>query len=108
MSELLTLDGAKGRLAGELTIYQAKAIKTTLLAAIGSQPRLEIDLSQVTGIDTAGVQLLLLAKREASRRGGELRLAGHSEPVIKVIDLLNIGGELGDPLVMTVATGDRT
>lgn len=107
MSEQLTISGGRGRLLGELTIYAAAALKPALLNAVAAEPRLELDLSGVTELDSAGVQLLLLAKREAARTGGALQLAGHSEAVLEVINLLNISRELGDPVVLTSERGRR-
>ena len=51
-------------------------------------------------IDSAGVQLLMLAKREAQARGGELHLCGHSPAVLDVFELLDLAAFFGDPLVM--------
>ena len=83
---------------GELTIFRAQELKPSLLA---SQPRMEVDLSGVTDIDTAGVQLLMLAKKTALAEQRELRLVGHSPVVIDVFELLNVAAYFGDPLVMT-------
>jgi anti-anti-sigma regulatory factor len=47
-----------------MTIYQAQAQKEQLLAALAATEHLELDLSAVTEMDTAGLQLLLLLKRE--------------------------------------------
>lgn len=82
-------------LQGELTVFRAADVKQTLLA---NPPPLEIDLSGVTDIDTAGVQLLMLAKRAALADGRELRLTAHSPVVIEVFELLNIAAYFGDLL----------
>jgi len=83
---------------GEITIFRAQELKPVLLA---SSPHLELDLSGVTEIDTAGVQLLMLAKKTALAEQRELRLVGHSPAVIEVFELLNVAAYFGDPLVMT-------
>ncbi|HEV7814476.1 MAG TPA: STAS domain-containing protein [Janthinobacterium sp.] len=87
-------------LDGELTIYRAAELKQQLLAALERAGPLEIDLSAVTEVDTAGVQLLMLAKQVALQRQQELRLAGHSPAVLDVFELFNLGGYFGDPLVI--------
>ena len=85
------------RIDGELTIFRAAELKPVLLA----EPALtEIDLSGVTDLDTAGVQLLMLAKKTALAQGRELRLSGHSPAVLDVFELLNVAAYLGDPMVM--------
>lgn len=88
------------RLQGDLTIYQAKELKERLLALLTGSEELELDLAGVTELDTAGVQLLLLAKFEAGRAGKTLRLTSHSDAVRAVIDLYNLAARFGDPLVL--------
>lgn len=83
------------RIEGELTIFRAAELKPLLLA----EPLpLAIDLSGVTEIDTAGVQLLLLAKNTARAQQRELRLVAHSPAVLDVFELLNLAACFGDPL----------
>ncbi|HJV52080.1 MAG TPA: STAS domain-containing protein [Noviherbaspirillum sp.] len=97
-------DGARPshplRIEGELTIYQAGELKQTLQAALQQGDALEIDLSAVGEIDTAGVQLLIAAKKSAQAAGKELRLVAHSDAVVEAFELLDLGGYFGDPLVM--------
>lgn len=94
------MSAAPLRLDGELTIYRAAELKDVLLAAVAANDTLEIDLSGVEEFDTAGVQLLLLAKREAGARGGSLRLSGHSAPVLDAFQRLDLAAHFGDPLVL--------
>ena len=88
------------RIEGELTIYRAAELKNTLLAAVAEHDSLDIDLSAVTEFDTAGVQLLLIAKRAAALRQHTLRLVGHSTPVTDVFELLDLSSHFGDPIVL--------
>ena len=86
---------------GEMTIYTAAEFKAQLLPHLAEPGELEIDLSQVCEMDGAGMQQLLLAKREAARVGITLRLARHSRAVLEVFDLCNLAAYFGDPLVMS-------
>ena len=88
------------RIEGELTIYRAAELKQTLLAAVAEHAELEVDLSQVGEFDSAGLQLLLLAKREAAAAGRTLRLVDHSPAVVEVLDLFDLVAHFGDPLVV--------
>jgi anti-anti-sigma factor len=88
------------RIEGELTIYRAAELKQTLLEKVGAHPKLEIDLSGVTEVDTAGVQLLMLAKQTALTAQGEVTLVSHSPAVIDVLELLDLAAYFGDPLVV--------
>ena len=85
------------RIEGELTIFRAMELKPVMLA--DPLPE-EIDLSGVTELDTAGMQLLMLAKRTAVEQQRELRLVGHSPAVMEVFELLNVAAYFGDHLVM--------
>ena len=85
------------KITGEFTIFRATELKQALLC---EPPPVEIDLSGVTEIDTAGVQLLMLAKKEALAAQRELHLVAHSPAVIEVFDLLNVGEYFDDLMVM--------
>jgi anti-anti-sigma regulatory factor len=85
------------RLAGECTIFRAAEIQSLLLA---DPAPLEIDLSAVTEMDTAGLQLLMGAKLAATRQQRTLRMTGHSPAVLEVFELLNVAAYFNDPLVM--------
>jgi anti-sigma B factor antagonist len=89
------------RLEGELTIFRAMELKPALLA---SPPVDEIDLSGVTEMDTAGVQLLMLAKKTALAQQRNVKLVGHSPAVLEVFELLNVAAYFGDHLVMDSRT----
>ncbi|MBX3235716.1 MAG: STAS domain-containing protein [Nitrospiraceae bacterium] len=66
-------------IAGELTIYSALELKPRLLGALAQKSALEIHAGNVTEVDTAGIQLLLLAKREAAGAGKQLSLMTPSQ-----------------------------
>jgi anti-sigma B factor antagonist len=85
---------------GEMTIYRAAEIKQTLLTSIVESAVVEFDLSKVTELDSAGVQLLMLARRTAQARHCELRLVAHSPVVRDVIELLDLGSYLGNAQVI--------
>jgi anti-sigma B factor antagonist len=66
------------RLAGELDLYNAHAVRDELLAAAARGPaRLVVDLSDVTFIDSTGLGVLIEARtRLANRRGFLLAAPG--------------------------------
>ncbi len=72
---------------GELTIYAAAEFKANLENALAASENIEIDLAGVSEMDTAGLQLLLAARREAQRCGKSLRLKDCSEAVHDVFEL---------------------
>jgi len=87
----------------DLTIYHALEQKGRLLDALASADELELDLLQVSEVDTAGLQLLILLKKEAQRAGKQVTIVAHSQAVRSVIDFCNLAAELGDPLVIPAA-----
>jgi anti-anti-sigma regulatory factor len=89
------------RIEGELTIFRAMELKPIVLA---TPPVDVIDLSGVTEIDTAGVQLLMLAKKTALAAQRDVKLVAHSPAVIEVFELLNVAAYFGDHLVMESRT----
>lgn len=84
----------------DLTIYHALDQKGRLLEALSQADELELDLSQVAEMDTAGLQLLILLKREAQKAGKKATVVAHSQAVRSVIDFCNLAAYLGDPLVI--------
>ena len=85
---------------GEMTIYQAVDQKTALLKPLEGCREMELDLAAVTELDSAGLQLLLVLKREAEAEGKPLRLVNHSQAVFEVLELLNMEQHFGDPMVI--------
>ena len=88
-------------LSGTMTIYEAAAQKKDLLNAFNTSNELEIDLSDVTELDSAGLQLLVLLKREAVSTGKRVRLVAHSAASLDVLEVYNLGAYFGDPLVIS-------
>jgi anti-anti-sigma factor len=83
-----------------MTIYTALELKGWLLAPLNQCSELEIDLAGVSEIDSAGLQLLVLTKNEARARGKTLRISGHSPAVLELLDLCNLEGFFGDPVLI--------
>lgn len=87
-------------LSGELTIFSVADIRKCLLEVLAGLDGVSLDLRDVTEIDTAGLQLMLLAKCVP---GKTVRFCNHSNPVLRLIDLANVGQMLGDPLLIQAA-----
>lgn len=92
-------------LCGELTIFHAQALKEQILGfiqqATSGQDIILIELDQVTDIDTAGLQLMLMAKREASAQHKQLSFSKHSSAVLDALELCNLSAQLGDPILVS-------
>ena len=87
-------------LDGEMTIYRAADLKVTLLEALRKTRVLEVDLSAVTELDTAGLQVLMLAKQCAAAEERELRLVQHSPAVVEIFEMLDLVAFFGDAVLI--------
>ncbi|BDU75537.1 STAS domain-containing protein [Mesoterricola sediminis] len=87
------------KLEGELTIFEAGEARARLREELHQAP-LELDLSGVTEVDTAGIQVLLWLKREGKAAGTPVPFGNHSPAVVEVLDLLHLTGAFGDTLVI--------
>ena len=52
-------------------------------------------------MDTAGLQLLILAERESLKAGKRFSIVAHSESSLDVLDRYNLVSYFGDPVVIT-------
>ncbi|BAL26250.1 lipid asymmetry maintenance protein MlaB [Azoarcus sp. KH32C] len=81
---------------GELTIYTVAEQHGLLMRALDAGPVVHLDMSAVNEVDTAGLQLLILARREAAQRGIELRVAGCSDVVKDALETMQLASLLDD------------
>lgn len=88
---------------GEMTIYAALELKDKLLLPLAQCKAVEINLAGVSEIDSAGLQLLILAKNEAQARGKTLSITAHSPCVLDILDLCDLEGFFGDTVLVDVA-----
>ena len=86
---------------GSMNIYVATQQKSMLLEALHRHKQMEIDLSEVDEMDTAGLQLLLLLKRTAAQTGKSISLVAHSPTSLDVIDRYNLATYFGDPVIIS-------
>jgi anti-sigma B factor antagonist len=87
--------GASLHIEGEMTVYTAATLHEEVRGRFAERAGTKlIDLSGVTEIDTAGVQILFVARRCASERGDELQIVNPSPAVSDVLDLLQLGARL--------------
>lgn len=85
---------------GEMTIYRAADLKLEVLEALRKTRVLEIDLSGIIELDTAGLQVLMLAKQAAAADQRELRLLRHSPAVMEIFEMLDLVAFFGDAVLV--------
>ncbi len=79
------------RIRGEMTVQAALSLKADLCAALRRHRRTTLlDLSDVTEFDTAGLQILFMARRLAAEDGRALQLAAPSPVVREVLGLCRL------------------
>jgi len=104
MSDEQSSDGvARLAIDGEMTIYRAADLKQQLVEAVRKSAVLEVDLAGISEFDTAGLQVLMVAKQAAAAAGHQLHLVAHSAAVIEIFEMLDVGGFFGDALLMPAA-----
>ena len=79
-----------------MTIYEAAQQKIALLQILNEHTHMDIDLSNVNEMDTAGLQILLLLKRTAEKTGKTLRLVAQSPATLDVLDRYNLDNFFSD------------
>lgn len=98
MTDTTTPAEAPLALGPEMTVAHAAALRDRLLEAIGDgRSALTLDLSGVTDFDSAGVQLLLAARRTMTDRGGELRLGATAASVRDALRLFGLEPQFAAP-----------
>jgi anti-anti-sigma factor len=82
-------------LGPELTISHASTARDALFDAVrASTGNVALDLRGVTDIDSAGVQLLLSARRSLAERGDTLHLQAPSACVREALSVFGLGALL--------------
>jgi anti-sigma B factor antagonist len=87
----------------ELTIYVVNAYRDTLSPLLADLDALHIDLSQVSELDSAGLQWLMALKQLQPRI--RVSFERHSQAVTEVLDLLDLVAGFDDPLLLTAKAG---
>ena len=77
---------------GEMTISTAAELMRGLAPSLVLFDDIEINLAGVNEIDSAGLQLMMAAKREATARSKCLRFVDQSRAVVDVLNLCDLAG----------------
>lgn len=91
------------KVSGEVTIYHAAELYGSLRPLIEADTDWDVDVADVSEIDTAGIQVLLACKRLSVHCRSGFRVVNHSKAVVEALDAMNLAGRFGDPIVMEAA-----
>ena len=78
------------RIEGDLTIYRTGELKQQLLRLLDGPCPIIIDLSGVTALDSAGLQLLIATKKAADASHKTLDLTSSNPVIDEVVAMLNL------------------
>lgn len=83
--------GSLIRVAGEVDLYSSPELRKAILKAVPSaEGGLEIDLAEVTYIDSSGVATLVEGLRSARQHGIDFALVTPSKAVMQVLELARL------------------
>ena len=77
-------------LSNEATIYQAAALNTELLSILETKLPITLDLSEVKEFDTAGLQIILIAKQSSTQFGVNFTVANKTSVVSNTLNLMGV------------------
>lgn len=83
--------GDRLSISGELTVFDIREARDRLLPWVEATPAPELELSGVTELDCAGLQLLRVAARRAVVAGKSLNIHEPSAAVRDVLVLCQVG-----------------
>ncbi|MEJ1358917.1 MAG: STAS domain-containing protein [Candidatus Sedimenticola sp. (ex Thyasira tokunagai)] len=93
----------KIRILNEMTVYTVSSLWTSLLSALDMGQPLELDLSQVSQIDCAGLQLLLLVVKESELRDLTLAVTQPGQALPELLALIDLSSGLRRSLGLPLA-----
>jgi anti-anti-sigma factor len=79
-------------LEGDATIASLQATRERLTEALDNSAKVLVNLSHVSAVDLAGIQMLYAAKKEAEERGVQFHLTGTVSDAVR--EALEAGGFL--------------
>lgn len=82
------------KVAGKITVQTAPQLKTAVTAVPDDVCDIDIDVTDVTYISSAGLRVLVLAAKMAMGRGGTMRLLHPSEDVMEVLSMTGLSSVL--------------
>jgi stage II sporulation protein AA (anti-sigma F factor antagonist) len=77
-------------LAGEIDRDTGQTLRQALDASATPHPRIVVDLSRVTFMDSTGINILISAHRSLTEAGGWIRLAAPTEAVLRLLQIVGV------------------
>ncbi|MEU9471319.1 STAS domain-containing protein [Streptomyces avermitilis] len=77
-------------LAGEIDHDTGQALRQALDASGAPRPRIVVDLSRVTFMDSTGINIFVAAHRTLTEANGWIRLAAPGEAVMRTLQIVGV------------------
>ncbi|MFL5996384.1 MAG: STAS domain-containing protein [Streptomyces sp.] len=77
-------------LVGEIDHDSGETLRQALDASGTPRPRIVVDLSRVTFMDSTGINVFIAAHRSLTDAGGWIRLAAPTEPVKRTLHIVGV------------------
>ena len=78
------------RLEGPLTVYEVGEMREVLLVSMERDRELIVDIAGISDCDTAGVQLLISARKKTGNEKKKIFITGESEAVRKAAERIGV------------------
>ena len=85
---------------GDMTIYEAGETRDLFKDALKKNNTINVNLSNVSEIDSSGIQLMVSLKKIADSKEKTVSFVYHSSAVVDLLDLFDLTSYFGDPIVM--------
>ncbi len=86
--------------AGPLTAMSVKNAWLDIFPYLRAYDMLVLDLKSLDDIDTAGIQLLAVLKKNAHLTRTKVKFINHSAPALKLIEMYGVTGLFRDKIVL--------
>lgn len=88
------------KISGAVNIYTVAPIKNHIFDILNNSSKLVINLAEVSEIDSAGFQILLMVKREGHSSKKKTKFISHSISILGALDIFGAVGLFGDQIVV--------
>ena len=78
------------RLRGEVDLSWSQQVRRAILDALGTEPRVGVELSEVSYIDSSGIAALVEGLQSAKSKGKKFDLVAVSKAVMAVLELARL------------------
>jgi len=93
-------DETEIEITGDMTIYEAGEVRDIFSSALAEKKNINVNLSNVSEIDSSGLQLMVSLKNDAGENDLSVQYLSHSQSVIGLLDLFDMTSYFGDPIVL--------